>query len=479
MTYSCPQKNLTFCSNYGSDNKTNLPTHDFDWEYNLKLIVAGIASKIGEEFFQACVHYLAEVLKVKYAIIAEFVDSDQPQGRVLSFWAGEGFGPNFEYNLAGTPCGLLYQEGLKIYPHSIQQLFPEDEDLLRLQAESYLGIAIVDSKGKTIGHLAALHTEPLKYSYEQQESILKIFAARSAAEIERQLAEKALKQQNIYLQETLQALKKTQAQLIHAEKMSGLGQMVAGVAHEINNPVTFISGNLNYVKNYFQDILDLVQTCQEYCPSLPEEVEAKIEEIELDYIEEDLPKLLASMARGTNRISEIVKSLRTFSRLDEAARKSVDIHASLDSTLLILQAHFKNQPFQIEVIKNYGELPWVNCYASALNQVFMNILNNAIDALKLKFSQNKFLEEQPRICVRTEKLENDWLGIYISDNGLGMTEENRSKIFDPFFTTKPVGQGTGLGLSISYQIIVERHEGRIRCTSSPGKGSEFAIKIPI
>lgn len=479
MTHSCTQKNSIFCSTVGLEKETNLPNHDFDWEYNLKLIVAGIASKIGEEFFQACVHYLAEVLQIKYAIIAEFLDSKQPQGRVLSFWAGEGFGPNFEYNLAGTPCGLVYQEGLKIYPHSIQQLFPEDEDLLTLEAESYLGIAIIDSKGKTIGHLAGLHTEPLKYSYEQQESILKIFAARSAAEIERQLAEKALKQQNIYLQETLKTLKKTQAQLIHAEKMSGLGQMVAGVAHEINNPVTFISGNLNHVENYFKDLLDLVHTFQESCPILPEEVEAKIEEIEFDYIEEDFPKLLSSMVGGANRISEIVKSLRTFSRLDESARKSVDIHANIDSTLLILQAHFKNQPFQIELIKNYSELPWVNCYASALNQVFMNILNNAIDALQLKFNQNNCLEEQPRICVRTEKLDNDWIGIYISDNGLGMTEENRSKIFDPFFTTKPVGQGTGLGLSISYQIIVEQHEGRIQCISSPGKGSEFAIEIPI
>ncbi|MGD1809693.1 sensor histidine kinase [Dapis sp. BLCC M126] len=456
-----------------------MTTDNFDWEYNLKLIVAGIASKIGEEFFYACVQYLAQVLQIKYALIAEFLDTDPPQANTLAFWSGEGFGPNFKYNLKGTPCGIVYQKGIRIYPHSIQQLFPEDEDLLTLQAKSYLGIAIVDSHGKNIGHIAALHTKPLKHSYAEQESILKIFAARSAAEIERMSAEKALKKQNIYLQETLKKLKNTQSQLIQAEKMSGLGQMVAGVAHEMNNPVTFISCNLNYVNEYTKDLLDLIHIFQENSPNLPDEVAAKIEEIELDHIEEDFPKLLGSIARGGNRISEIVKSLRIFSRLDEANIKYVDIHAGINSTLLILQARLKNQPFQIEVIKDYGELPLVHCYPSALNQVIMNIINNAIDALETKFSQNKFAEEQPTICIRTEKLENDWIGIYISDNGLGIKEENCSKIFDPFFTTKAVGQGTGLGLSISYQIIVKQHKGRIKCISSPEKGSEFAIEIPI
>lgn len=192
-----------------------------------------------------------------------------------------------------------------------------------------------------------------------------------------------------------------------------------------------------------------------------------------------MPKLLGSIAGGTNRISEIVKSLRIFSRLDEANIKTVDIHAGIDNTLIILQARLQNQPFHIKVIKDYAQLPLAHCYPSALNQVVMNIINNAIDALETKFCQNKFVEEQPTICIRTEKLENDWIGIYISDNGFGIKEENCSKIFDPFFTTKPVGKGTDLGWSVSYQIIVEQHKGKINCISSPEKGAEFAIEIPI
>lgn len=455
-----------------------MKNYDFDSEYNLNLIVAGIASKIGEDFFQACAQYLAQFLQIKYAFVGEFIDSTRPQIKVLAFWSGDRFIPNFKYDIEGTPCSTVYETGLQIYPHSIQQLFPEDRDLLALEAESYLGISIVDSHGKNVGHVGGLDTKPLKHNYEQQTSILKVIATRSAAEIEHQLSKKALKKQNIYLQRTLKKLKKTQAQLIQAEKMSSLGEMVAGIAHEINNPVTFILGNLNYVDRYAKDILDLVRILHKNSSNLPDEVAEKIEEIELDYIEEDLPKLLESMEGGANRISKIVKSLQVFSRLDKTKVISVDVHVIIDSILLILQPRLQNPLFQIEVIQDYGELPLVNCYPNALKQAIMNIINNAIDALEIKFSQNKFGEEQPKISIKTEKLENDWFGIYISDNGLGITEENYSKIFDPFFTTKPVSQGTGLGLSISYQIIVEQHEGRIKCISSSNKGAVFAIEMP-
>ncbi|GGA30674.1 GAF domain-containing protein [Okeania sp. KiyG1] len=185
-----------------------MTNHNFESEYNLKLIVAGIASKIGEDFFQACAKYLAQVLQIKYGFIGEFIDSTRPQIKVLAFWSGDRFIPNFKYDIEGTPCSTVYETGLQIYPHSIQQLFPEDRDLLTLQAESYLGISIVDSHGKNVGHVGGLDTKPLKHDYEQQKSILKVIATRSAAEIEHQSSKKALKKQNIYLQRTLKKLKR-------------------------------------------------------------------------------------------------------------------------------------------------------------------------------------------------------------------------------------------------------------------------------
>ncbi|MEC4816611.1 MAG: ATPase, partial [Scytonema sp. PMC 1069.18] len=234
---------------HSTETEISLSYQSFQREnIDLKLIVQGIASQIGEAFFRACVHYLAEVLQIQYALIAEFINHESPRAKVLAFWTGQDFGPNFEYDLAGTPCGIVYQEGLRIYPKLIQQAFPDDLDLITLNAESYLGVPILDPEGKPLGHIAGLHTKPLERSYEEQESILKIFAARSAAEIERQLAEKALKQQNIRLEQTLKQLQTTQAQLIHAEKMSSLGNLVAGIAHEINNPIGFIYSNIIHTK---------------------------------------------------------------------------------------------------------------------------------------------------------------------------------------------------------------------------------------
>jgi len=294
-------------------------------------------------------------------------------------------------------------------------------------------------------------------------------------------SEAELKEQKQELQQTLEELKLTQVQMIQSEKMSSLGQMIAGVAHEINNPVNFIHGNIIYATNYAQDLLNLLQLYQSYYPDTYPEIEEEIEAIELNFLQEDFKKVLTSMEIGTERILEIVKSLRNFSRLDEAEIKELDLHEGIDSTLMILQNRCKPKPgfLGIEVIKEYGKLPSINCYAGQLNQVFMNIIGNAIDAIEDTQSNG---EKQCNIgCIRikTQVIEEDWVEILISDNGGGMSEKVRSNLFEPFFTTKPIGKGTGLGLSISYQIIVEKHQGKLECHSHIGKGTEFIIKIPM
>jgi signal transduction histidine kinase len=292
------------------------------------------------------------------------------------------------------------------------------------------------------------------------------------------------KQAELELQKALQELQNTQAQLIQTEKMSSLGQLVAGVAHEINNPVNFIYGNITHISEYAYELLELIHLYQDELPNPGDKIQKKVEEIDLEFLLEDLPKILNSMKIGAQRIREIVLSLRTFSRLDEADMKEVEIHEGIESTLLILQNRLKaklEHP-KIEVIKEYGNLPLVECYPGQLNQVFMNIINNAIDALDSyndKRSQQEIQNHPSQITIHTELVNNNQVLVKITDNGPGMNQDVKQKLFDPFFTTKPVGEGTGLGLSISYQIIVQKHCGKIQCISEPGKGSEFWIEIPL
>ncbi|MGL5062631.1 MAG: PAS domain-containing protein [Microcoleus sp.] len=313
----------------------------------------------------------------------------------------------------------------------------------------------------------------------------------------RKQAESELKDKNRQLEQTLKQLGKTQAQLIHAEKMSGLGQLVAGIAHEINNPVSFIYGNIIYARDYAHNLLRLSNLYQKHYPIPPAEIGEFADEIELEFIKNDFPQLLISIEMGADRIRQIVLSLRNFSRLEESALKRVDIHEGIDSALLILQHRLKEngRNRNIEIVKEYGKLPLVECYVGQLNQVFMNILSNAIDALaEIRERKLELMDAAenydfcdlvasynplPYIRIHTEVLDDRWVTISILDNGPGMPESVKSRIFDPFFTTKPVGKGTGLGLSISYQIVVERHGGRLRCISAPGGGTEMAIEIPI
>ena len=317
-----------------------------------------------------------------------------------------------------------------------------------------------------------------------------------------------LRHQAQQLEQALTELQRTQTQLIQTEKMSSLGQLVAGVAHEINNPIGFIYSNLFHAKEYSQALIEMLELYQQHCPESIAAIETASEKIELNYLLEDLPKVLNSMQQGAERIRDIVLSLRNFCRLDEAQMKQVNIHDGINNTIMLLQSQLKGKPGHeaIAIHKDYGELPLIQCYPGQLNQVFMNILVNAIYALdQANKSKNIDTDDKknpesatsnnhstdspssldksgyltPAIRICTKLTDENQVVIKIFDNGPGMTEDVLNRLFDPFFTTKPVGQGTGLGLSISYEIVVNQHGGELKCFSEPGNGSEFAIEIPI
>ena len=302
---------------------------------------------------------------------------------------------------------------------------------------------------------------------------------RKKAEAALQFSEQREREKAQQLEQTLESLKKAQAQLIQAEKMSSIGQMVAGVAHEINNPVSFIYGNIIPAAQYAGDLVKLLHLYQQHYPEPFPEIAEELAQVEVDFIAEDFPRIMASMQEGANRIKQIVLSLRNFSRLDETERKVIDIHEGIESSLVILQHRLQSQPKrrEIQVIKEYGELPKVECYPAQLNQVFMNLLVNAIDAVQE--SSANCADKVNQIRIVTEVSNENQVCVRIADSGPGICAEVQSRMFDPFFTTKPIGSGTGLGLSISYQIVKDSHGGKLKCHSEVGRGTEFAIELPI
>ncbi len=347
------------------------------------------------------------------------------------------------------------------------------------ETRAYMIVPIFQGE-KLWGLLAAYqHSQPRDWQKDEVDLLVQISSQLGVGLQQAEFLEKTQRQKEEITQ-TLKELQGTQSQLIQSEKMAGLGQLVAGLAHEINNPISFIYGNIPYVTNHMEDLLNLVCLYHKNHPQSTQEIAQQAADIDLDFIADDLPKMLNSMMIGANRIRELVLSLRTFARLDEAEKKPVDLHEGIDSTLLILQNRLQPQGDfpAIEIVKEYGNLPPVFCYGAQMNQVFMNIINNAIWALEKLLADSK-LTEKPKIWIRTQVTDWNSILIWIADNGCGIKKGMESRIFEPFFTTKEPGQGTGLGLSISYQIIVEKHGGQINCVSEPGKGCEFWIEIPM
>ncbi|MGB3405690.1 MAG: PAS domain S-box protein [Microcoleaceae cyanobacterium] len=378
-------------------------------------------------------------------------------------------------------CGVVCEEIIgqtdyHLWPVELAEAYRQDDfNIMQSCQRQQIEEKMVDSTGNT--HWIETYKTPI---FDENKQVMG--TAGIAQDItERKNLEIKLTKQTKTLKKALKQLKQTQAKVIQTEKMSSLGKMVGGIAHEINNPVNFISANIVHAEDYIQDLFNLIYLYQEYYPDPTEEIQDLIEEIDLDYLKDDFQQLIESMKVGSQRIQNIVLSLRNFSRLDEAELKEVDLHQGIENTLLILNNRLqKGENSQIEIIKEYNSLPRVYCYPGKLNQVFLNLLENAIDALRASTGSLKAKKtEDKQIRIQTSLINSDWVAIYIRDNGVGIPDKIKDKIFDPFFTTKPVGQGTGIGLSNSYHIITELHKGQIEYDSTVEEGTEFIIKIPI
>ncbi|MDY7007170.1 MAG: PAS domain S-box protein [Cyanobacteriota bacterium] len=376
----------------------------------------------------------------------------------------------------------LHLEVIKVVDSNLEPDRTFQALLTSTKIQSFLSVPFQKTSGQIGALVCNNHTEVRHWSDTEisllQAVVEQLDIALTQAELYNQSRSKTKE-----LETTLKKLKRTQAQMIQNEKMSSLGQLVAGVAHEINNPVSFIYGNLSHAKEYTEDLFNLIDLYQTHYPNPHPEIQEEIEAMELEFLQEDLPKLLNSMKVGANRIENIVKSLRNFSRLDESEHKKANLHEGIDSTLTILYNRINrrhNLP-AIEIVKNYGNIPEVECYPGQLNQVFIHIIGNAIDAIEEKDAKRttEQIKLEPSLIEISTKVVGKFVQICIRDNGPGIPPEVKEHLFDPFFTTKDVGKGTGLGLSISYEIVVEKHGGSLKCNSNPGKNTEFAIKIPM
>ncbi len=391
--------------------------------------------------------------------------------------------------------GILQPEEILIVENALEDWRFVDNPLVTsgLNIRFYAGVPLVTRDGFALGSLCAIDQRPRQLSPEQIDA-LKRLARQVMTQMElrvnlvelekniiqRQQVEDKLRQSNENLFDTINKLQKTQTELIHAEKMSSLVPLVRGIAHEINNPANFIHGNLKHLQYNVRDLLDLLNIYQEQYPHPDDQIQEKKAAIDFDFMTEDLFKIFSSMKVGTERIREIVLSLRNFCRIQESDKKAVQLDTGIDSALLFLKHRLEatqNSP-KIEVIKEYGELPLVDCYPGHINQVFMNILNNAIDALENVLIQQPDQNKHLKIHIRTQYFRSGYAVVRIADTGLGIPKTISDRVFDPFFTTKPVGTGQGLGLSISYQIVVDQHGGILKYRSKQGKGTEFWIKIP-
>lgn len=471
----------------------------------------GVVTKIRESLdvktiFKATTTEIRRLLGADRVAVFRFSPDSYDQGEFVSEDVQDGFsqtvGDQISDRCFGERYASAYNQGqiqavADIYQAGLSECHINILEQFQVRAD----LVVPLQKGDYLWGFLCIHQcrAPRIWQSSEIDFIRQIAAHLSVALQQAELLTQT-QQQAEQLANALKNLQQTQTHLIQTEKMGSLGQLIAGVAHEINNPVNFIYGNLSYTSQYANDLLGMLSLYEKHFPNSHPEIIAKAEAIDLDFLSEDLPKIITSLKIGADRIRKLVLSLRNFSRIEEAEMKAVDIHEGIDSTLLILQPRLKATPKypSIEVIKNYGELPLVDCYASQLNQVFMNVISNAIDALE-EYNSNRNLSEikssPSKITISTNLKEKTsaenalpehplskslpTVVITIADNGVGMSQETMSKIFDPFFTKKPIGKGTGLGLSISYQIVVEKHSGIFQCSSEIGKGTEFWIEIPL